>query len=166
MALTVQYRSRLAVKNTGAPDIGQATYSSDEAHEVNFAEGTGAGKADRQFSGTRTVSASSSETLDLAGTLANAFGTVTFAKVKVIRVRAAAGNTNNVVVGGAASNAFVGPFADATDKISIAPGGEFSIVHPGDGWAVTAGTGDLLQFANSSSGSSVTYDVEIIGASA
>ena len=29
--------------------------------------------------------------------------------------------------------------------------------------AVTAGTGDLITFANSSSGSSVTYDVVLVG---
>jgi hypothetical protein len=34
------------------------------------------------------------------------------------------------------------------------------------GWTVTAATGDLLKILNSSSGSSVVYDIVVIGTSA
>jgi hypothetical protein len=82
-------------------------------------------------------------------------------------VRAAAGNTNAVAVGGAASNGFVGWVADATDKINVRPGGVFGLFAPDSaGYPVTAGTADLLRIGNGGAGSSVTYDIIIIGASA
>lgn len=131
-----------------------------------LATGTTAGKADLVFADTRTLSASSSEELDLAGFLEDAFGaTLTFVKVVAIYVKAAAGNTNNVVVGGAASNGFAAPFGDATDTVKVGPGGVFLLANDA-GYAVTASTGDLLKIANGGSGSSVTYDIVIVGRSA
>lgn len=135
---------------------------------LSLATGTGAGQADQIWSDTRTISASSSENLDLAASLVDPFGTtLTFVKIKGLIIRASTGNTNDVVVGGAASNGFINWVADATDKINIRPGGLFVLIDPtGSGYAVTASTGDILKVANSSSGSSVTYDVIIIGTSA
>jgi hypothetical protein len=49
------------------------------------------------------------ENLDLSGVLANALGaTLAFTAIKAILIVADSANTNNVVVGGAASNGFVG----------------------------------------------------------
>lgn len=127
--------------------------------------GVGANQASNIFHDQRTLTASSSESLDLAGVLANAFGvTLTFTKIKAIIIHAAPANVNDVLVGGAASNAFVGCFGDVTDVVKVKPGGTFVWIAPDvNGGAVTASTGDLLKVANSSSGSSVVYDVTIIG---
>lgn len=38
-------------------------------------------------------------------------------------VKAAVGNTNNVVVGGAAVNGIVGPLGAATNTVAVSPGG-------------------------------------------
>lgn len=132
-----------------------------------LASGTGANQADLMFADQRTLSASATENLDLAGGLTDAFGTtLTFAKIKAIMVRAAPGNTNDVVIGGAASNAFVGPFGGTTPTVAVKPGGFLLLFAPATGWTVTASTGDILKVANSSSGTSVTYDVVLIGTSA
>lgn len=130
--------------------------------------GVGAGRADLMWSDTRTIAASGSESLDLAGSLVDALGvTLNFARVKALIVVAAAANGNDVVVGGASENAWIGPFGSATDKVKVRPGGALALFAPGaTGYPVTAGTGDLLQLANSGAGTSVTYDVIIIGASA
>jgi hypothetical protein len=166
MAITAKLRSIWEINDANSPDIGQATYRAKEAHEVEFTAGNGTGQIDKEWTDTRTLAASATENLDLAGSLTNALGnTVVFAKVKAIRIRASSANTNNVVVGGAGSNTFTGPFADATDKISIPPGGIFSMIHPTTGWTVTASTGDILLVANSSSGTGVDYDIEILGCS-
>lgn len=135
---------------------------------TRLASGTGAGQADLMFSDTRTIAASGTDPLDLAGVLTDALGAVlTFARVKAIVVYAAAANTNDVVIGGAASNGFINWVADATDKIKVRPGGLFVLTAPGAAaYAVTAATGDQLLIANSSSGTAVTYDIVIIGASA
>lgn len=130
--------------------------------------GTSADQADLVFSDTRTLAASASENLDLAGGLTDAFGaTLTFVEVVAILVIAADANTNNVVVGGAASNAFTGPFGDATDTVAVKPGGVAFFIAPGNpAFPVAAATGDILKVANSGAGTPVTYDLIIIGRSA
>lgn len=149
---------------TGAPDVGTSKYVFDETTDINLALGTGANQANNIFTDTRTLAASATETLDLAGGLTSALGvTLTFTAIKAIKIHAAAANTNNVVVGGG-SNPFIGPFVDPTDKLSIPPGGMLLLANPSAaGWAVTASTGDLILVANSSSGTGVDYTVTIVG---
>ena len=103
-----------------------------------------------------------------AGVLVDVFGaTVTFARIRAIAVSAAASNTNNVVVGGAASNQFATWAGAATHTVTVRPGGLFCVANTdATGYAVTAGTGDLLRIANSGAGTSVVYDIILIGASA
>jgi hypothetical protein len=151
---------------TRTTNRGSVRASISEQNLVQFTAGTGTGKADICFDDERTIAASSSENLDLAGALSDVFGsTITAAKVKAIYIEALSTNTNNVVVGGAASNAFVGPFGDATDKLVVEPGCAVCITSKA-GWAVTAGTGDILKVANSGAGTAVTYRVAILAASA
>lgn len=169
MGTDARVYAAIHVRHSGSPDFGTSTYIHEgtELLADQLLTGTGDGQADVVFVDQRTISASSSEELDLAGSLTDPLGgSAVFAEVAAIEVRAAAGNTNNVVVGGAASNAFVGPFGAADNTIAVPPGGVLVLYHPGGGWAVTAGTGDLLQVANSGSGSTVTYDIVIVGRSA
>lgn len=134
---------------------------------ITLESGTGSGQADKIFMDDRTLAASATENLDLAGSLTDAFGaTITFATVKAILVIAKAANTNDVVIGGAASNGFVGPFGGTTPTVSVKPGGLALMVAPKTGWTVTASTGDILKMANSSSGTGVDYSIVIIGTSA
>ena len=138
------------------------------AQSIHLDNGTGANAADRLYMDSNTLAASANVDVDLAGSLTDALGAaLSFARVKALFLRAASGNTNNVVIGGAASNQFVGPFGAATHTFAVKPGGFMGWIAPdATGWAVTAGTGDLLRIANSGAGTSVTYDVVIIGASA
>lgn len=134
---------------------------------VRLATGTGNNQADKVFAATRTVTASSTDALDLAGILTDPFGvTLTIVKLKALLVRAAAGNTNNVRVNRPATNG-VPLFLAASDGIDVLPGGLFLWVAPNaTGVTVTPATGDLINCDNSGSGTSVTYDVVIIGTSA
>lgn len=150
-----------------ALDLGNADFVLNKAYKNTLTTGTGDDQFDLVFTDQRTLSASATENLDLAAALTDAFGnTLTFATVKAIIVKAASGNTNNVEIGGAASNTFVGPFDDATDKVALGPDAMFAVTAPNTGWTVTASTGDILLMANSSSGTSVTYDIIILGTSA
>lgn len=153
----------------GTNDLASVTadFNSLPKTEITLTPGTSSGNADLIFMDTRTLAASATENLDLAGSLTDPLGaTLTFVTIKAIYVKAASANTNNVVVGGAGSNTLLGIFSDATDKIVVKPGGVFMWVAPATGATVTASTGDILLVANSSSGSSVTYDIVIIGTSA
>ena len=137
-------------------------------YQLLYSTGTGAGAADRIFHDQRTLTASSSEDLDLAGVLTDVFGaTVTFARIRALIIAAASGNTNNVVVGNATSNGFVTWVGGATHTVTVRPGGFLALgATDATSYAVTAATGDLLHIANSGAGTSVTYDVILIGASA
>lgn len=158
----------------GAPVSGTATAFTAPTANVNktfnlsMATGTAANQADRIVATRQTITASSNFDMDLAGVLTDTFGaTVTFAKVKMIYVEAATTNANDVVIGNATSNQFVGPFGAAAHTATIGPGDVFLITRRGTaGLAVTAGTGDILRITNGGGGTSVTVDIIIVGTSA
>jgi hypothetical protein len=150
-------------------DLGGSSASRLIDVAVSLVDGTGAGQADRAFFDTRQLAASATEDLDLAGTLVDAFGvTQTFARVKLVIVRAHATNTNQVQVTRDA-DAGVPLFMAAGDGVSLRPGAVFALAAgaaDATGYAVTATTGDLLVVTNSGAGSVVDYDIAILGCSA
>lgn len=166
MGLSATIDAQIAYNLSGSPDFGAASHKYDGWGTRDLSSGVAAQQADRIYSKTITLAASANQDIDLAGALLDPIGgSAVFAKVKAIAIRARDANTNNVVVGAAASNGFVGPFGAATHTIAVPPGGNMMITAPASGWAVTAGTGDLLRVANSGAGTSVTFDLIIIGTS-
>lgn len=157
----------LAATLTKALDLATGSTPLDVEASVPLGNGTGANQADLIFHDRRTLAASGTEDLDLAGVLTDAYGaTITFARIKAVVVMAASANTNNVNVSRATTNG-VPLFLAASDGIPVLPGGFFAWCAPdATAVAVTAGTGDLLTVTNSAAGTSVTYDVIVIGASA
>ena len=166
MNLAITLTSSLIGSLARAGDLASVAGNISNIKEFRFREGGGLNQASLVFTDTRTLAASTSEDLDLAGGLTDPFGaTLAFTKIKAIRILAALANVNDVQVGGAAANAFVGPFGASTHKLAIPPGGMIELVNPtAAGWTVTAATGDLLKIANSAAGSSVTYDIILLGA--
>lgn len=155
-----------SLTGTALGGAGTPTYPFNLSSLLQLTPGTGTGQADLMYAATRTLTASSTANIDLAGVLSDPLGNVlTFGHVKTILVVASSANVNDVLLGGAASNTFTGPFADATDIVGVKPGATFLITFPGAGWAVTATTGDLLKTANSSSGTSVVFTIFVIGTS-
>lgn len=130
-----------------------------------FTDGVGANQVKAAWSDKRTIAASASESLDLSGVLTDEFGVVVLlSKLKMLMIIADAGNVNDVVVGGAALNALSTPFGTAADKLKVKPGGMVLLVAPdANGYAVIAGTGDLLQVANSGGTTGVTYQIGVLG---
>lgn len=151
---------------TGSNDLGNPKQRVPVNETIQLLAGTNAvNKADLLFSDTRTIAASGNEDLDLAGVLASAFGaTIAAAEIVLLYIKAADANTNNVVVGPAASAGALGPFGDASDRLSIRPG-EFLPLISQTGWAVTATSADKINVSNSGAGTGVTYDILIIGRS-
>jgi hypothetical protein len=151
----------------GTPGLTTPRSDLNLSSVIPLGSGTAANQADRMYTATRTLAASTAEDLDLAGTLLDAFGaTITFARVKALLFRAAAANANNVVIGNAAANGFISWVGGAAHTITLRPGGFFALVAPdATAYAVTPSTADLLHVLNGGAGTSVTYDVAIIGAS-
>ncbi|MEU4171017.1 hypothetical protein AB0F46_29570 [Streptomyces sp. NPDC026665] len=154
---------------TQALDLGTGSAKQSLSKSMSLASGTGAGKADKLFSDVRTLAASGTEDLDLAGVLLDAFGTaITFARIKGLVIAAAKENANNVLVGAASGSPWA-TLLNSTGVITLRPGAFLAVgtgLADATGYAVTATTADLLKIANSGAGTSVTYSIHIIGASA
>lgn len=155
---------RLGLTQAGSNDLGSPKMRVETEELLSLLEGTDTtGKANILFSDQRTIAASSNENIDLSGALTDAFGaSIVAAEVVAIFIKAAAANVNSVQVTRPASNGFIGPFLATGDGLAIKPG-EYALFVSKSGWAVTAATGDLLNIANSGAGSSVVYDIVIVG---
>lgn len=170
MAVTGSITLAASARQTATPDLGDAAANLAVKLAVSLANGTGAAQFDKVWGDERTLAASATEDLDLAGTaLLDTYGTaVAFTKVTLLAVIADPGNTNNVVVGAAAANAWTG-MLNSTGTITLRPGG-FAFIGVGaadlSGHTVTAGTGDLLKVANSGGTTGVTYKILVFGKSA
>lgn len=164
MSVTADISLSIEAYLAGSPDLGSARQRVTISENLQFEPGTASiGQANILFADTRTLAASATENLDLAGVLTNAFGAViTAAEIVAIFVRAAAGNTNAVLIGPGASNGFLGPWNAATDRLRVLPG-EWHMLTCQAGWGVTAGTGDILFAGNGGAGTAVTYDLVLIG---
>lgn len=130
--------------------------------------GVAANNADKLYTASITLGPSAGQDIDLAGVLFDPFGVaLTMVKLKGVAIRAAVANTNSVNVSRPAANG-VPWFLAASDAIAVGPGGLFLFVNPGlAGIAtVTPATGDLLRVDNSGAGTSVTFDIVVIGTSA
>jgi Ca2+-binding RTX toxin-like protein len=168
MALTSKITLDIVSTLTKVLDLATGKTPLNRRAEYSWESGTGADQADLVFHDQRTLAASATENIDLAGGLTDAYGaTITFARIKALIVIAAAGNTNDVQVGGAASNAWATWVANSSDIVTVKPDGILALVSPSaTGYVVTAGTGDILKIVNSGAGTGVTYDIVLIGSSA
>jgi len=130
---------------------------------IDFADGAGAGAAHMVYSAAaESIAASGSKTYDLNASLTDAFGTsIVATKLKALLIVADANNANDLLVGAAGSNPLAGIVGDAaSDIIVVKPGGVLLLVAPqAAGYAVAAGSADVLKIANSSSGTAVVYDI-------
>lgn len=164
MGFRAVIRAGITGRQTSSPDIGTASYDFDDSVSIALSLGTAAGEATHVFTDVRTIAASGTETLDLAGGLTGPLGVpLTFSALKALKIQASPSNSNAIVIGGG-SNAFRGWFADASDKIALPPGGVLLLGDPtAAGQPVTPGTGDLLLIANSAGGTPVTYTISLVG---
>lgn len=141
----------LDLKDTRAGDFDAATISILKSFGWDIAAGVGAGQSDVAWSDERTLAASATENLDLAGALSSLFGNGVFVKLKAIIVYALPTNVNDVQVTRPATNG-VAIFSAVSAGVNLGPGGFLAICSPVAGYTVTAGTGDLITITNSAGG--------------
>jgi hypothetical protein len=166
MTLAVSIKASISAQQSKSIDLMNANAPLLESIAIALSDGTAANQADRIFSDTRTLTASATEDLDLAGVLTDIYSaTLTFVRVKAIWIYADPTNTNDVNFTRPAANG-VPFFLAAGDGLSVKPGGLFLWQAPGTGVLVTAATGDLITLTNGGAGTSVTYKIIVIGTSA
>jgi hypothetical protein len=163
-----RYSVYVAGDLTTALDLATAITQLNLVRGQGLDSGTGANQADRIFHDNDTIAPSGTKDWDLAGVLLDPYGaTITFARIKGIVIAAAAANINNLIVGNAAANGFLNWVGAATHVVNVRPGGIFALFAPdATAYAVTAATADILRITNSGAGTSVVYDIVLIGASA
>lgn len=163
--LQAQIDFSLLASLAAAGDFGDAAVPTRMERSFKFKPGAGANQANVIFADKRTINASTSENLDLAGVLIDQLGQVaTFTKVRAIAFLADPANVNDVVVGGHATAAFAAPFGASNNTVKVKPGGMLVIVAPdANGYPVVATTSDMLQVANGGAGTAVNYGVVLLG---
>jgi hypothetical protein len=169
MALSTEISLSVIATLSKASDLAPGIQQLDYRKRYALASGTGAGKADMLWNDTRTINASSSEDLDLVGALTDAMGS-TFApvRIKALIIKAADGNANNVVCGGASATQWAA-LLGTTGTVTVRPGALFvAVAGKADAtcYVSAAGATDLFKVANSGAGTSVTYDIIVVGCSA
>ena len=167
MALVSKIVLNITSELTNAQDLTTSAAPHAIKRTISLATGVVADTADLIFSDQRTLGAGLNEDLDLAGVLLDPFGlALTFVKVKMLYVFAAATNGAYIQVGGAVATQFVNWVADASDKVNVSAGGVLLLAAPNlAGYAVGAGASDFLRITNSDGGAGATYDIVIIGTS-
>lgn len=165
MSLSADLKLIINAVQTGALDLATQSAQLNQSLTQAYSDGAGANQANLLFSDRRTLDASANEDLDLVGSLTGLLGAAaSFARIKAVIIKAASGNTNNVNVSRPASNG-VPLFLAAGDGIALKPGAFFAWVDPtAAGVALTGGSADLLNIANSGGSTEVTYDIIVIGA--
>jgi hypothetical protein len=127
--------------------VATATVPMNVSSSLTFGPGTGANQAN--VSGSATITPGGVDVdLDLSGgsTLNDGDGgATTFTAVKAFTVKAAAANAGAVEVDTTLTNGWVAAIGGV---ISLAPGATVSLQNASAaGWAVAAGTGDLVRFS-------------------
>lgn len=136
---------------------------------IAFANGTSDGQINMVWSDRGTMNASATNTLDLAGGLTDVYGhTLTFTVVKLIILRNRNTASGDILsIGPAASNGWVGFWADASDRNICKPGiasqPSFLIFYEPAGIAVTAGSADCLSIIEAGGANAGNYDIFIAG---
>lgn len=168
MALTSNLTIDWGAVLTKAGDLGNPSVSIAKRVAMALTSGVIANTADTIFADTRTIAPSTTDTLDLVGgglltPLGDAFAPV---KLKGLLVVAAGANVNNVQVTRPAANG-VPLFLAVSDGIPVLPGGYFAWASPNlASIAIAAGTADLIAIINGGAGTSVDYDIVIVGTTA
>jgi len=138
--------------------------TSGASASLTFTNGTGANQANNLYAATRTLNSAATETLDLAGSLANAFGdTITASQVKGVYIKNTS-TTDSLVVGDAASNAWEAWTDDAGSTIKVPPGGVFFLGAPlSGGMPVVGGSSDNLKIAHGTDTTNdLTYTIALL----
>ena len=164
MTLSARLNAALSFTQTGAPDLGSSKSEQALSISKTIADGTGNSQANIGFTDSRTLATNTSEDIDLAGALSDAFGaTIAAAEIVAILIESDSANTTNLTIGAATAEAQLF-FGAAGDTAVIKPGG-FLMAYAPAGWAITATTADALKIANAA-GASATYRIGFLARNA
>lgn len=167
MPLSTRINLSVAAEASLATDLATAVAPVALAKAMTLLTGTGADQADKIFADTRSVNASTTDSLDVAtgGGLTDVLGAaLALAKVKALVIV----NTHATqALSYSRPAAGVAILTAASDAVPIPAGGFLALAAAGAAGlaTVTATTADLIDIVNGS-GATGTYQIVIIGTSA
>lgn len=176
-SLDLTFKSEVAWRFANTLDLGSTLDTGQKIYDEPFTNGTGSNNANELWHDVRRITlASTTDDIDLSGSLTNAFGrSVRFTHIKGLRVKnlgTPSGSTyvetdgEDILVGGAAAggNAWGTLFnANQDAEITVRAGGEFILTAPLTGLAITASTGDILRVLHDGSAGDIDYAIWIWG---
>lgn len=163
MALTAKMRISINIDYTSARDLGTATLPIQLDRGITLTNGTGALKGDICFDDTRTLTDGANETIDVRS-ITDAYGNaLTFDIIRGLYIKNGSSDSG-LDIGGAAATQLAIFVDQASDKLTIPPGGEFFMTWP-DGTGLDTTTNKDLKLEHDSAGAAedLTYDIIIVG---
>src|SRR5947207_268332 len=123
---TIQAKLTWDYENVDAV-MGNTVNANSDNYSTSMTQGTGAaGTADLLYAKSLTIAGGGNTTLDLAGSLTDAFGNVlTMARVKVIKIQLTTDTTASAIAIGNGTNPFINWISPSTGTISVRNGGCF-----------------------------------------
>jgi len=181
MDLVSQVNASITGTSTKPGDLGiTPTTSVAESISMTLADGVGASQSDLIVTLQNTIIASGDDDIDLSGSLSDYYGdSVVLAKIKAIFIKNTSDTQSSVTAaqiqvgggtGGDGTNAFdtwvTSTAADGSEAVIIDAGGFIMVGNStAAGYAVTAGTADILHI-NNNTAEQARYDLVIIGTTA
>jgi len=164
-SLTSRAQIQISGNLTNVAGLQTATAPLSVTKTLDLANGVAVNQANVLFSNTYSITTGATQSLDLAGGgLTDAFGVALApARIKCVVIAASSSNTTNLTILGSANAVPI--LNTAATTMTLTPGGVFLACNPSaTAWAVTAGTGDIVQIVNAA-GATANADVVLIGAS-
>ncbi len=164
--LTSELRASLTWQFQDVVNVSRVTDSSLLDFRHTLADGSGLDQADKVWHDVRTLAVGANEDLVLSALPVTLFGnTLAIALVRVkaiLLVSTATVDGEKLVLGGATSQEWLGPFGALGNKLNVPADSCLLLVNKKSGWNVTPGAADKFRVANSGTGS-ITYKIAIIG---
>lgn len=167
MSLSGTIKASINLNDLGAPDFDDSTLVDPLSYAISqvFSDGVGANQVNYLWHDRRTLAGSANESLDLANasnTLVNYRNeALNLARVKLLVIKNR--SASNSLQFGPPANGWITFINTVGTELILPPGGAIMAYAPtATGWAVTAGTGDLL-FVENLGGTDTDYDIIIAG---
>ncbi len=164
--LSGKINALIQINQATAQDLGQRAAEALLTFSRELSEGSAAGQFNKVFADTRTLAASANEDLDLNGSsLQDMLGVnLALTGVKLLGIKAADTNTNDVILKPGATNGALLGMGAAAHTIAIPPGQILLRTNmSAAGWTVTPATADLINVANGGAGTAVSYSIVVAG---
>lgn len=165
MPLSTQISMEMIAAFTRPNDMGTGRFDLNYKKLLSLASGVGAFQGDALYVDQHSIPGSGTVNLDFnAGGLVDAIGGAFVpVRLKAILIHSLPANLNdlNVIRPSTTGVPFLGA---AGDMVVLVPGSHLLLSNPSaTGWAVTAGTGDIIELTNAAATNTILIDVLIVG---